>query len=85
MYNDDLIVRRVPKAVRERTRENMDIYCMDLYDAFNEAVKECAVLRSRKRNTELTEAWYFSDYRRFIPSAYNSGYLDFDQYPLRYK
>ena len=85
-YSDNLIVRKVPKAVRDRTRENMDVYNMDLYDAFNEAVRECTVSRksSRGRSTELTEAWYFNDYRRFIPSAYNPMYLDSDAFPLKY-
>lgn len=80
-FNDDMIVRRVPKAVRERTRENMDVFNMGLYDAFDEAVRECATSRS----VELVNAWYVSDYRRFIPSAYHPMYLNFELFPLKYK
>lgn len=80
-FKDEMIVKRVPKAVRERTRENMDDFCMGLYDAFNEAVRECADGRS----VELVKAWFHSDYRAFIPSAYNPKCLDFNAFPLRYE
>ena len=80
MYSDDLIVKRVPKAVRERTKENMDVYSLGLYDAFNEAVRECATSRS----SELVKAWFYSDYRTFIPSAYDPKFLNFRLFPLRY-
>lgn len=36
-YDDDLIIGRVPKKVKERTKENMEVYNMTLYDAFQEA------------------------------------------------
>lgn len=81
MFKDDMIVKRVPKAVRERTRENMDLFYMGLYDAFDNAVRECVDGRS----VELVKAWYHSDYRAFIPSAYMPMYLDFKEFPLRYE
>ena len=45
-YSEDLIVKRVTMRIRERTKENMDKYCLTLYDAFQEAVRELA----KKRN-----------------------------------
>ena len=78
-YNDDLIVGRVSKKIKERTKENMEKYNMCLSDSFEEAVRELA-----KEGTELYKAWYYSDFRKFIPSAYNSEYLDFGKYPLKY-
>lgn len=78
-YSDDLIQKRVSKKVRERTRENMDVYCMVLSDAFEEAAKTYA-----KPGTELYNAWYYSDFRKYIPSAYSPEYLDFSKYPLKY-
>lgn len=41
-YSDDLIVKRVSRQVRERTRENMEIYNMSLSDAFEEAARNYA-------------------------------------------
>ena len=78
-YFDDMIVGKVPKRIRKRTQENMEKYNMDLSDSFEEAVKTYA-----KEGTELWKAWYYSDFRKFIPSAYNPEYLDFGKYPLAY-
>ena len=78
-YSDDMIARRVPKAVRSRTRENMEVYDMDLYGAFDDAARVYAT-----EGTELSRAWYASDYRRFIPTVYEARSLDFKKYPLRY-
>ena len=78
-YTDDFIVKKVPKKVRERTKENMEKYEMILSDAFEEAAKTYA-----KPGTELWKAWYFSDYRKYIPSAYDPKYLDLEKYPLKY-
>lgn len=75
-YSDELIVKKVSKAVRERTRVNMEKYSMSLGDAFNEAV------RSKGRSKNLQLAFYNNDYREYIPSAYYPEYLDFDKYPL---
>ena len=78
-YDDNLIIGRVPKKIKERTKENMEVYNMGLYDSFKEAAKELA-----KERTELYKAWYYDDFRKFIPSAYNTEYLDFSKYPLKY-
>lgn len=78
-YSDDLIIGRVSKKIRERTKENMEVYHMCLSDSFEEAVRELA-----KKGTELWKAWYYSDFRKFIPSAYVQEYLDFEKYPLKY-
>lgn len=78
-YHDDCIVRKVPKEIRKRTQENMDKYCLCLYDAFNEAVRHY-----NKCSKELWAAFMKSDYRLYIPSAYNPEYLDFSKYPLKY-
>lgn len=78
-YDDSLIIGRVPKKIKDRTKENMEVYNMCLSDSFEEAVKELA-----KYGTELWKAWYYSDFRKFIPSAYNPEYLDFSKYPLKY-
>ena len=78
-YSDDLIVKKVSKKVKERTRENMDIYCMNLSDVFKEAAFTYA-----KNGTKLYKAWYRDDFREFIPSAYDPKYLNFKQYPLNY-
>lgn len=78
-YDNDLIIGRVPKKIKERTKENMEVYNMGLYDSFKEAVKELT-----KEGTELYKAWYYDDFRKFIPSAYNTEYLDFSKYPLKY-
>lgn len=79
-YNDKLICRRVPRLVRERTKESMEVFGMSLGDAFKEAAGWYA-----EKGTELFDAWMFDDYRKFIPSAYTEEYLDFDKYPLKYK
>ena len=78
-YDNDLIIGRVPKKIKERTKENMEVCNMGLYDSFKEAVKELA-----KERTELYKAWYYDDFRKFIPSVYNTEYLDFSKYPLKY-
>lgn len=57
----------------------MEKYEMILSDAFEEAAKTYA-----KPGTELWKAWYFSDYRKYIPSAYDPKYLDLGKYPLKY-
>lgn len=72
--------KRIPKAIKERTKENMEVYNMCFTDAFEEAVRELV-----KKGTTLWKAWYYSDFREYIPSAYKSEYLNFDKYPLKYK
>ena len=71
--------KRIPKAIKERTKENMEVYGMCLSDAFEEAVRELA-----KFGSKLWKAWYYSDFREYIPCAYKSEYLDFEKYPLKY-
>lgn len=78
-YEESLIIGRVPKKIKERTKENMEVYHMVLFDSFEEAVRELA-----KEGTELWKAWYYSDFRKFIPSVYNPKYLDLKKYPLKY-
>lgn len=80
IYNDDLIYGKVSKAIRKRTKENMEKYNMDLADSFEEAVRELA-----PKDSELYKAWYYGDFRKFIPIAYTHKYLDFNEYPLKYK
>ena len=79
MYFEALIVRRVPKWIRERTRENMNVYCMSLSDSFSEAVRNYPKL---KKGSELWKAWYYDDFRLYIPSAYLPGAFDFEARPL---
>jgi hypothetical protein len=78
-YSDDLIIGKVNKKIRQRTKENMDDYNMGLYDSFKEAVKNLC-----KPESELGRALYYDDFRKFIPSAYETKYLDFSKYPLKY-
>ena len=72
-------VKGTNKAVRRRTWENMNFYFLGLADAFNEAARHYA-----KPGTKLYKACYTgaSDYREYIPSAYDPKYLDFTKYPL---
>lgn len=79
-YDDDLIIKRVSKKIRQRTKENMEVFHMGLYDAFDEAARTYA-----KKGAELWKAWYYSDFRKYIPSAYIEEYLDFNKYPIKYK
>ena len=78
-YSDSLIVRRVPKWIRERTRENMEDFCMGLGDSFAEAVRNYPKLA---KGSELWKAWYYDDFRLYIPSAYLPSAFDFEKRPL---
>lgn len=80
MYSEDLIKGNVPKSMKNRVRENMNRYHLSLADAFEEAARVFA-----RPGTELWNAWYFSDYRAYIPSAYLPEYLDFEKHPLKYE
>lgn len=79
-FNELLFYNKVPKSIINRTKKYMDVYNLGLCDAFEEAVKELA-----KPGTELYKAWYYNDYRRFIPCAYTHESLDFSKYPLKYE
>lgn len=72
-------VRPVPENIMKRTKENMEVYNMDLYDSFQEAVKALT-----EEGTELWKALYYDDFRKYIPCAYDQKYLDFKKYPLKY-
>lgn len=72
-------VRPVPENIMKRTKENMEVYNMDLYDSFQEAVKALI-----EEGTELWKALYYDDFRKYIPCAYYQKYLDFKKYPLKY-
>lgn len=72
--------KRIPKEVLDRTKENMETYGMSLLDSFEEAARELA-----SKGTELYKAWYFSDFRAFLPCIYSEEYLDFERYPLKCK
>ena len=77
---EKMIVKRVPKWIVERVRDNMNHWSLDLYDAFQEAVRAYS-----KPSKELSAAFYADDFRAYIPSAYREEYLDFGKYPLRYQ
>lgn len=79
VFNKEDIIRPVPEEILMRTKENMEIYHMDLYDSFKEAVKELA-----EKGTELWKAWYYDDFRTYIPGVYEKKYLDLNKYPLKY-
>ena len=61
----------IPKPIRNRTYYNMKHYNMDLYDAFNEAVR--ALYHAAPK--ELQDAFYNNDYRAYIPSEYTDSAL----------
>ena len=71
--------KSVPKNIAKRTEENLTKYHMNLADSFEEAVRTLA-----KKGTELWKAWYYDDFRAFIPSEYRPEFLDFEKYPLKY-
>ncbi len=78
-FDEADIKKKVPKKVLARVRENMESHNMSLSDAFREAAREKATL-----GTRLFTAWYYDDFREFIPIAYEEKYLDFSKYPLKY-
>lgn len=80
-FTETAIVRRVPKWIKDRTQENMEEYNMCLSDSFAEAVRNYPKL---KKGSELWKAWYFDDFRLYIPSAYRPEVFDFEKYPLKY-
>lgn len=80
-FDESLIVRRVPRWIVDRTRDNVERFHMGLYDSFAEAVRNYPKL---KKGSELWKAWYFDDFRLYIPSEIIPEHLDFAKYPLRY-
>lgn len=79
VFDREYFKRPVPEEILMRTKENMEVYHMGLYDSFKEAVKELA-----KDGTELWKAWYYDDFRTYIPCVYEKKYLDLKKYPLKY-
>lgn len=79
-FDETDFAKRVPKKILNRTRENMEVYSMGLYDSFKEAVREFS-----KPGTKLWKAWYYDDFREYITCVYISKYLNFKKYPLKYK
>lgn len=80
VFDENDFIKKLPRSVLKRTKENMEIYNMDLTDSIQEAARTLA-----KPGTELRKAWYYDDYRAFVPCIYESKYLDFSKYPLKYK
>lgn len=68
-----------PYGLKKKTLNLIDRQYLSLNDAFAIVCCDYAVKGSR-----LWWAWYLSDFREFIPSAYIPEYLNFDKYPLRY-
>ena len=79
-FDETDFAKRVSKKILDRAKENMEVYSMGLYDSFKEAVRELS-----KPGTKLWKAWYYDDFREYIPCVYNQKYLDFEKYPLKYK
>ena len=42
VFDENDFIKRVLKKILERTRENMEVYHMDLADSFQEATRELA-------------------------------------------
>ena len=51
VFDEDDFIKDIPKNILERTKENMEVYHIDLRDAFQEAVREFA-----QEGTELWKA-----------------------------
>lgn len=79
VFDENDFVKRVPKKILQRTKENMEVYNLTLTDAFPEAVRELA-----KKGTTLWKAWYYDDFREYVPCIYAQKYLDLNKYPLKY-
>ena len=80
VFDEDDFIKDIPKNILERTKENMEVYHIDLRDAFQEAVREFA-----QEGTELWKACYYDDFRAYVPCIYEQKYLDLEKYPLKYE
>lgn len=78
-FDRSLVVKEVPEEFLKRVEENMDVHYLGLYDAFKEAAEHFG-----EPGSEIYKAWYYDDYRMYIPSAYLPEFLDFGKYPLKY-
>lgn len=66
----------VPESIKRKTYYFQKHYCMGLYDAFNEAVRE------ERRNVDdknLCSAFMSGDYRDYIPQCYCPEFLTAQQ------
>lgn len=79
IFDEKYFAKKIPKKILKRIKENMGIYGLTLDEAFGEAARTLA-----KRGSTLWKAWYYSDYREFVPCLYEPEYLDFLKYPLKY-
>lgn len=70
---------RLSKKMIARVEENLTVYNLCLADAFEEAARTLA-----KKGSRLWKAWYYNDFREYIPQVYDAKYLDLDKYPLAY-
>ena len=80
-FSEDLFTKKVPKWIVNRTRENVERFGMCLDESFEEAVKSYPRL---KKGSELWKAWFYDDFRAYLPCIYRSEYLDFSKYPRKY-
>lgn len=80
VFDEDDFIKDIPKNILKRTKENMEVYHMDLRDSFQDAVREFA-----RKGTELWKAWYYDDFRAYVPCIYEEKYLDLEKYPLKYE
>ena len=65
VFDRNDFIKYVPKNILERTKENMEVYNLSLTDAFQEATRSLA-----KKGTELWKAWYYDDFRAYVPCIY---------------
>lgn len=79
IFNEDLFYH-VPKYIIKEIKKTIDEYGVCLSDAIEWTFRDYA-----KQGSELWKAWYYSDYRRFIPSWYSQEELDFNKHPLKYR
>jgi len=66
---------QVPETIKRRTYYNQYHYCMGLYDAFDEAVRN----ELHNVDNSLYDAWMNGDYRNYIPQCYYPEYLTTEQ------
>ena len=75
--DESKIVKPIPKQLLAMVRTRYEKYGMGLADSFHSAVRDYT-----RRSKELQKAFYYEDYRAFIPSEYLPEYLDFNKHPL---
>lgn len=68
----------VPERIKRKTAYLQKHYCMGLYDAFRESVRDMTFYE-RQLFPELQKAWTDSDYRNYIPQEYIDIALNEDQ------